>query len=215
MKRILLSLTAVVMMALGMNAKIFMIGDSHVSIKKYPERLAETLNKDMPEEEFEYFGIGGAGFYTFIDSEANMRRIFNAKPDILLVHLGTNDSYSRTFKDEFFQNNLRKFYERVHKELPDCIFVFVTPFYNKNKEKGTGRWQLNKNTRLCADRFLEFAAKHENIHVIDNNAEHGMDFIDKGLIRSDFVHLTDEGYRTLADQVLESFYNIAELWEFE
>ena len=215
MKRILLSLTAVVMMALGMSAKIFMIGDSHVSIKKYPERLAETLNKDMPEEEFEYFGIGGAGFYTFIDNEANMRRIFNAKPDILLVHLGTNDSYSRTFKDEFFQNNLRKFYERVHKELPDCIFVFVTPFYNKNKEKGTGRWQLNKNTRLCADRFLEFAAKHENIHVIDNNAEHGMDFIDKGLIRSDFVHLTDEGYRTLADQVLESFYNIAELWEFE
>ena len=215
MKRIFLFIAALFIMATGMNAKIYMIGDSHVSIKKYPNRMAETLNRDMPEEEFEYFGIGGAGFYTFINSEANMKKIYDAKPDILLVHLGTNDSYSRKFKDEYFQNNLKKFYEKVSEKLPNCQIVFITPFYNKNKEKGTGRWQLNKNTRLCADRIQEFVATHPNTHVIDNNAEHGMDFIDRKLIRTDFVHLTDEGYRVLADQVVESLYKIEALWEFE
>lgn len=191
-----------------------MIGDSHVSIKKYPQRMAEIIDRDMPEEEFEYWGIGGAGLYTFINSDANMRRIYNAKPDILIVHLGTNDSYSRVFKDEYFQNNLAKFYGLIRKNLPDCIMVFVTPFYNKNKAKGTGKWQLNHNTRLCADRYKEFAAKHDNIYIIDNNAEHGMDFINNKLIRDDYVHLTAEGYRVLADQVVESFYAIDDLWEF-
>ena len=197
----------------GLNAKIYMIGDSHVSIKKFPLRVAEIINNDMPEENFEFFGIGGAGFYTFINSETNMKKIFNAKPDILLVNLGTNDSYSRVFKQEFFTKNLNKFYERVHRQLPDCQIVFITPFFNKNKKDG--KWQINNNTRLCADVILDFADNHENVFVIDNNAEHGMDFIDNGLIRADWVHLTDEGYRVLADQIVESFYNIDELWEFD
>ena len=197
MKKIIL--TAVVAFLVGFAAqaqRVFMTGDSHVNSKIYPNTVEQILREEMPDLEFAYNCKVGTGFYTFNKSEELMKPIMDFAPEVLVVHLGTNDSYMKNFDPQRFLRTVTTFYDNIKAAFPECRLVFVSPFYNKLKDK-----TLNESTRACADAYVEFCNTHPDAYLIDNNAEHGMDFIDGGLIRKDFVHLTADGYKTLGEQV--------------
>ena len=197
-----------------MSQRIFMTGDSHVAGKIYPRTVGEILEQYSPEIQFDFWGKNGARFDTFNDDPSMMRRIYDADPDIIIVHLGTNDSYSSEFNERRFIKNLDEFYENIQDNLPGCKIIFVTPFFNKIRAKGGGKWQVNNNTRLCADALLDFAANHPDCYVADNNGDYGMTFIEQpGLIRDDNVHLSVEGYRILGEQVAEEILSLPDLLE--
>ena len=192
--------------------RIFMVGDSHVCSKIYPERVGDILVDAEPAIDFSYWGKIGASLLTYNESAEMMKRIYDAEPDVLIVHLGTNDSYSHQFNRGQFLEHLTTFYDNVEHHLPDCAIVFVTPFYNRLKDH-----TVNHNTRVCADEYLEFASSHRNAYVVDNNADYGMVFLDGGeeLIRHDGVHLTVKGYEELGDQVGEGLIETDGIWTLE
>lgn len=189
--------------------KIFMTGDSHVASKIYPERVGDILVDADPEIEFSFAGHNGAAFYTFNETPSLMHSIYAAEPDILIVHLGTNDSYTKDFNNQKFLSDVEEFYDNVRNNCPDVLTVFITPFYNRLKDGS-----VNKSTRECADAIVRFAKARENVFVIDNNEEYGMHFLDNSgtLMRPDGVHLTVEGYEELGDQVGQGLIDIDELW---
>lgn len=191
--------------------KVFMVGDSHVSSRIYPEAVGDILVDADPEIDFDYWGKAGAGFYTFNESPAMMSHVYNAGADLLVVHLGTNDSYTRRFDKAKFLQDLSTFYSNVSAHCPGVPVVFVTPFFNKIK----GSKEVNANTRVCAEAIREFAAGRDGIYVVDNNATHGMHFLNGGreLINRDNVHLTVEGYRELASQVGQALIDMDPLWQ--
>lgn len=191
---------------------IFMTGDSHICSKIYPETVGDILVEADPEINFSYWGKVGARFDTFNDNPDFMEKIYEAEPDILIVNLGGNDSYSKEFNKERFLKYLTTFYNNVLDHFPNCKIVFVTPCYNFFKDK-----TLNENPRLCADAYLEFEETHPNVYVIDHNATHGMYFIDGGeeLIRSDGVHYTAKGYEEMGEQIGSALLEIEDLWWIE
>lgn len=197
-----------------------MVGDSHVAGKTYPRTVESILTDNVDSCKFTYFGINGAFFTTFCKPE-NLDTIFTVKPDILIVHLGTNDSYSRKFNPEVLRQNMTNFYNAVHDSLPEVKMVFVTPFVNKfkrtirtkNKKRRTV-WDINNNTCTCADVIVKFCEKHPNdTRVVNHNASHGTEFLTNGLINSrDFVHLTAQGYALLGTQVAEELLQLPDLF---
>lgn len=192
--------------------RVFMTGDSHVAGKIYPETVKEVLTREQPEIEFSYWGKNGASFNSFNESREQMNIIYDADPDVLVVNLGTNDSYSTNFDEERFTKNVAIFYNNIQSNLPGCAIVFITPFYNKNKAKGTGKWTVNENTRICADALIDFAFNHHNVYIIDNNAFTELEFIEgDGLIRDDNVHLTVAGYKMLGQDVANALLDFSGL----
>lgn len=192
---------------------VFMAGDSHVCSRIYPEEVEKILCREEADISFSYYGKIGAGFYTYNDSPAMMEEIYEADPDILIVHLGTNDSFTKRFNRREFLSNVEKFYDNVVSRHPECKIVFITPFYNKLK----GSKKANRSTRQCADAYLEFAGNHGNVYVIDNNADHGMFFLDHKdrMMRNDCVHLTEKGYEELGRQVGRALAELEDLWIIE
>lgn len=192
---------------------VFMAGDSHVCSKIYPRGVEAILEREEPDISFSYYGKIGAGFYTYIESRAMMDEIYEANPDILIVHLGTNDSFTRNFNRKEFLRNVGIFHGDVEKRFPECKIVYITPFYNRLK----GSSKPNRNTRRCADALLDFAASHSNAYVVDNNATHGMYFLDhkESLMRHDCIHLSEKGYEVLAEQVGDALAEMEDLWIIE
>ena len=142
-------LTAVVAFLVGFAAqaqRVFMTGDSHVNSKIYPNTVEQILREEMPDLEFAYNCKVGAGFYTFNKSEELMKPIMDFAPEVLVVHLGTNDSYMKNFDPQRFLRTVTTFYDNIKAACPECRLVFVSPFYNKLKDK-----TLNESTRACAD----------------------------------------------------------------
>lgn len=190
-----------------------MAGDSHVCSKIYPRGVERILCEEEPDINFSWTGKIGAGFYTYIDSPSLMEEIYASEPDILIVHLGTNDSYTKRFNRVEFLRNVETFYKDVTNRFPQCKIAFVTPFYNRLK----GSSKANRSTRRCADALLDFSAGHRNTYVIDNNADFGMHFLNHHgeLMRHDCVHLTERGYAELAEQVGNALAATEDLWIIE
>lgn len=206
MKRNILATLIIAVAAIlpGNAQKVFMVGDSHVAGKIYPEVVGENLQSEVDGLEFDYWGKNGARFDTFNKNPEYMNRIFQAKPDILVVHLGTNDSYAQEFKKRWFDENIQKFYDNVIGRLPDCKIIFVTPFINKLRANS----DPNESTIVCSKAIVDFAASHPNCFVADNNADYGDAFISNPeLIRQDNVHLSPEGYEGLGLQVASEIFN--------
>ncbi len=204
----------------GRAETIMMVGDSHVAGKTYPRTVESLLTDHVKDCHFTFFGINGASFPTFCKPE-NLDTIFSIRPDILIVHLGTNDCYARKFNPDVFRQNMTRFYNAVHDSLPEVKMVFVTPFFNKHKhtirsknKKRRTVWELNNNNATCADEIVKFHEKHpEDTRVINHNAAHGMDFLNNGLINArDNVHLTVPGYVMLGTQVAEEFLTLPDLF---
>lgn len=214
---ILTAVMAVCCVFPALSKKIFLAGDSHVAGKIYPEKMGELLRENSPENEFAWWGKNGAGYYTYNDTPEYMDTIYDFAPDILVVHLGTNDCYTRGHFDEAkFTDDVDIFCHNVKENLPDCRIVFVTPFENKLRDKKNrkGRGPVNPHNRTCAADLSAYSHSHDDIFVIDNNADAGMMFLKgKNLIRPDKVHLTEKGYEILASQVTEKLLEIEPLWE--
>ena len=155
-----------------------MIGDSHVAGKIYPQTVDSILKFNRVECDFHFRGINGATLSTFCKNE-NIDSIIACHPDIIIVHLGTNDSYSRNFNKEQFRRNLTHFYDGIHANLPSVQFVFITPFVNKlkryNRRKKQYIREINRNTVLCAEEIDHFCGEHLDTWCINHNALHGMD----------------------------------------
>lgn len=208
-----LIIASLFILAFAFNApalNVFMIGDSHIGSKIYPETVGDILEEADPEIQFDWWGKNGARYDTYNSSPEMMKRIYDSKPDILIVHLGTNDSYTKNFDKNRMMRNITTFYDNVKSRFPECRLVLVSPFYNRLKDRS-----VNDNAGICADVMLDFAETHPHVYVVDNNGDYGTYFLDGGktLIRDDGVHLTAKGYEKLGEQVGAAVVEMVDLWD--
>ncbi|MCH5233874.1 MAG: hypothetical protein J1E16_01150 [Muribaculaceae bacterium] len=194
--------------------KVFMTGDSHVNSKIYPHKVEEVLRSRHPDIDFGWWAKNGICFYSYKFNPEYYDSIFAFRPDILIVHLGTNGAYDTNFTRASFRQELNAFYDVLLDSLPEVKVVFVTPFTNKRRKyKKKGSWRINYKNREVSDEIVAFVNNHPNTYVIDNNSEAGMKFLKtKGLIRRDNVHLTEAGYEVLGEEVGEDILTIDPLW---
>ena len=197
-----------------MAQKVFMTGDSHVFAKIYPTEVEQILRSRHHNMEFDWWAKNGICFYSFNSTPEYYDSIFAFKPDILIVHLGTNGAYDNTFTRPKFRAEMENFYSTLTESLPEVKVVFVTPFTNKKRKyRKKGKWFVNHKNRDVADEIIAFTEAHPDTYVIDNNAEVGMKFLkSKGLIRPDNVHLTEAGYKELGQMVGTQVLEISPLW---
>lgn len=214
-KKLALGVLLTLMGVLNLPAqRVYMTGDSHVFAKVYPNKVEEILKTQHPEMEFGWWAKNGICFYSFNSTPEYWDSIMAFRPEILIVHLGTNGAYANNFTRQAFRNEMEQFYATLTEAFPEVKVVFVTPFTNKKRRnKKRGRWHVNTKNRDVADEIIAFVADHPNTFVIDNNAEVGMDFLrNRALIRPDNVHLTEAGYEKLGTMVGTEILEIAPLW---
>ena len=204
-----------ILTGVNLNAqRVFMTGDSHVFAKTYPNKVEEILRNRFPDMEFSWWAKNGICFHSFNHTPEYFDSIVAFKPEILIVHLGTNGAYNNNFKRKAFRNEMENFYATISDCVPDVKVVFITPFTNKKRKyRRKGKWRINYKNRDVSEEIISFVADHPNTFVIDNNAESGMSFLkSKTLIRPDNVHLTEAGYALLGEQVGNHILEIKELW---
>lgn len=186
-----------------------MLGDSHVTSVIYPDKVEELLKEAYPDVEFAYYGKVGAGYYTYNNKPELLDTVYSFEPDILIITLGGNDCYTPKFQKEKFLSDVDIFYHNFKNDFPDCQIVFFTPFYNMFKAGKKSKREINYMNGDCAEALIEFSNAHSGTYVIDNNAEHGMDYIEQpGLLRKDGVHLTKEGYEKLGIELGEGLLEL-------
>lgn len=211
-------ISALAVLAIGMGSmtaqRVFMTGDSHVFAKVYPNTIEELLKAKHEDVDFGYWAKNGICFYSFNNTPEYFDTIFKFQPDILIVHLGTNGAYDNNFTRQAFRQEMENFYSTLTDSVPNVKTIFVTPFTNKKRKyRKKGKWHVNYKNKDVAEEIKSFVNDHPGTYVIDNNESAGMKYLKtRGLIRPDNVHLTEEGYRMLGEEVGNEVLGIEEIW---
>jgi lysophospholipase L1-like esterase len=157
------------------------------------------LTNGNPGVLYHSIGVNGAR-YTDFTNRKYIRQLSLLKPSLLIVSLGTNESFGRNFSEEEFAAQIRAFVNLVREEMPDVTLLLTTPIesyrrYYKNKKR---YYRPNENMPRVAASIRSLTADEGlaclDLYSVGGGQESCAKWFESGMLGSDRVHFSRSGY---------------------
>ncbi len=205
----------------GKPFRILHLGDSHIKKGFCTDPIREELQKRYGVLlKVEPMGINGATYLTFSSSE-KIKEIADFEPDLMIVSLGTNDSYSHSFSAEQMKFNMEVFFTMLEEKCPNLPIILTTPpaSYFKHRQRIRRRrystyYTYNRQTAK-ASQTIKYLARSRNFALIDLYARYGSQkqtetWLRQGLMRQDHVHYSAEIYNKFGEAIAKALIKFVE-----
>ncbi len=164
------------------------------------------LETDSPGILYHGIGVNGAKFSDYNKYPLFFDQMKALQPDLVIVSLGTNESFDKVDGAEF-ENQMSLFLQNIHNRFPGMPILVTTPppsLFNR-KSKNTFIDDYVRRINATADARFAIYDLYARLGGHDGISEN----LSKGLLGSDRVHYTKEGYqlqgRLLAEAILNGF----------
>lgn len=159
-----------------------------------------NLTNGSPGILYHAVGVNGAMFVHYTD-ETFIRRLAALRPSLLIVSLGTNETFGRRFNTDEFASQAEAFIRLARRHMPGVCLLLTTPAecYKRVYVAKKRTYVRNENTARAA-RALVRAARKEGVACWDLFAATGganscRKWQAAGLMGRDRVHFSKEGYQ--------------------
>jgi hypothetical protein len=153
------------------------------------------LNFDSSDPGIIYhtIGINGARIESYLKCDYFIPHLRALNPDLVIISLGTNDSYSYQFDSIKFESEITQMVSNIRQANPGSAILFTTPGDNRIHKRN-----INPST-IKASRTIIHQADELNYSYWDFNTIMGgpgsaSDWNNEGLGHTDFLHFTRKGY---------------------
>lgn len=172
------------------------------------------LMNDEPGISYTSIGINGAGLYTYLGNDRFEEQLKTYPPDFFAYSVGTNDgntTYDR-FKPEVYKRNLEKMMQMALRANPDCALLLTVPNDSYYRRK-----YLNKNIARERTVIIELAEEYKmavwDLYGVMGELGSSKTWKINGLMRSDLVHFTMDGYHFKGDLYIDAFLKFMDQME--
>jgi lysophospholipase L1-like esterase len=124
-------------------------------------------------------------------------------PDVVFFGIGINDAHGPNFSKESYMANYEQLIRQIKAVNPNVLLVFITnnDSYGYNKK-------LNTNADLVRDAMRELARHHNGVlwdlYGVMGGLKSSNNWKVNGLMKSDRIHFTGEGYVLIGDLLFNS-----------
>ncbi|MGV8079401.1 MAG: SGNH/GDSL hydrolase family protein [Syntrophales bacterium] len=167
--------------------------------KGYLDYLSEMLRREYPACSLRIVNEGLPGDTADCGLYRIETDILEESPDCVLVQYAINDA-SLGFTTDQFKRTIRGIIEKVRRAGEAEVVLVTSSFIGDNRENAIVEEYYKILADLGTEEGLPVARVHE--HWKRKVAE-GVDW--RSLVQFDFVHPTTEGYRYMAEAVMEIF----------
>ncbi len=174
-----------------------------------------NLTNGQPGILYHSVGVNGAMYVNYTD-EDYVRQLALLNPSLLIISLGTNETFGRRFNRSEFAGQIETFISLVKKQMPHTAILLTTPpeCYKRVYVNKKRTYVRNENTERAAKAIVD-VARREGVACWDLFAATGgknssAKWHKAGLMGRDRVHFTKEGYQeqgTLLYRALMQTYN--------
>ncbi len=205
----------------GKPIRILHLGDSHIKKGFCTDPIRDELQKRYGVlVKVEPMGINGATYVTFSSSE-KIKEIADFEPDLMIVSLGTNDSYSHRFSAEQMKLNMEVFFTMLEEKYPNLPIILTTPpaSYCKHRQRIRRRrystyYTYNRQTAKACQ-TIKYFARSKNFALIDIYARYGSQkqtkaWLRQGLMRDDHVHYSAKAYNKFGLTIAKALIKFVE-----
>ncbi|NQY30264.1 MAG: hypothetical protein HRT69_12430 [Flavobacteriaceae bacterium] len=169
------------------------------------------LMNDNSGIEYTTIGVNGASFAFYDRSAYFEKQLLLYKPDLFIISIGTNDTYTTDFKPQKFKAYYEQLIGYIQKANPDCAILLTVP--NDSYYK---RQYANPNTKVAAEVIYELSELYQmavwDLYEIMGGFNSSQKWYTNKLMPKDRIHFTRKGYDIKADLLLKALVNS---WEQE
>jgi acyl-CoA thioesterase I len=185
-------------------AKVLVVGSSSTvgvgassPSKTYVARLEPDLEQAVTGADFEVVGRGVSGEVAQGAADRMRREVEDVKPDLVVWQVGTNDALSHVAIDRF--RNCLKTTLAWLKER-DIDVVLINPQYAQALVKDDAYYEQVVNTigNVAQESQVLLVDRYGAMRKLDLGSSRPVD------LSPDNLHMNDEGYRRLAEQLTET-----------
>ncbi|WP_103983195.1 GDSL-type esterase/lipase family protein [Parabacteroides chinchillae] len=159
-----------------------------------------NLTNGKPGILYHSIGVNGAMFVNYTD-ENYVRQLALLNPSLLIISLGTNETFGRNFTSQEFEGQAKDFIRLVKKYMPDVCILLTTPpeCYKRVRVNKKRTFVRNDNTQRAAKALVDVARK-EGIACWDlfsatGGKKSSRKWQEKQMFGRDRIHFTKEGYQ--------------------
>jgi lysophospholipase L1-like esterase len=177
-----------------------------------------TFRKDGPGVIYDSIGLNGtwAGVLaTYVNGDHWIEQLRMAKPDLVIINYGTNESGYRNYVETSYPKDVREIIRRVRSAVPDASILMMSPMDRGAREAGgtigtvaTLPKLIAMQAKLAADNGCAFFNTFEAMGGPGTMGKWYM--AEPRLVSADFIHPMPAGARivgTLLYQALMDGYN--------
>jgi lysophospholipase L1-like esterase len=160
------------------------------------------LDNGFPGITMTGIGVNGASVASYMKCADLQRDLKLVKPDLVLFAIGVNDASGRNFIPEDFKSRYSWLISQVRAASPDCSFIFIT---NNDNLRRVGRRskKVNEHGPVVEKAFMDMAKEYGGGLWDLFGIMGGLGSVSKwravGMVQSDGVHFTNEGYDLIGD----------------
>lgn len=158
-------------------------------------------------------GVNGAMFVNYTDADY-VRQLALLKPSLLIISLGTNESFGRRFTIEEFTGQIEDFLYLVKKYMPETTLLLTTPAecYKRVWVNKRRTYVRNNFTEKAAEAIVKLADR-KGLACWDMFAATGgrgssKKWFDNKLMGRDRVHFNREGYYEQGTLLFKALVNL-------
>jgi len=164
------------------------------------------LMNDNSGVEYTTIGVNGASFAFYDRCTYFEKQLQLYKPDLFIISIGTNDTYTTDFKPLKFKTYYKQLIGSIQKANPDCAILLTVP--NDSYYK---RQYANPNTKLAAKVIYELSEQYQmavwDLYEIMGGFNSSQKWYTNKLMPKDRIHFTRKGYDIKADLLLQALVN--------
>ncbi len=158
-----------------------------------------SLTNGSPGILYHGIGVNGAMFTHYTDT-AYVKQLALLQPALLIISLGTNETFGRRFQSEEFEGQVKQFLVMVKRYLPETAILLTTPPECYKRIWVNKKRQFTRNTQTeVAASTLRKVAKEEGVACWDlfqttGGKQSCKRWLNQHLLGRDRIHFTREGY---------------------
>ena len=152
-----------------------------------------TLESDDPGVVYHSVGINGASIPSFLRCQLFEEELSVLAPDLVILSLGTNDAYGKTFDTLVYYNNYDTLIQRIIRANPEVAIMITVPnddYYHKRYP--------NPFTKEQEQVIYNLAKKYNagvwDLYKMMGGFNASQIWYEYGLMKYDRIHFTKKGY---------------------
>lgn len=154
-------------------------------------------------------GLNGADVKLYRKNNRFGEQLKDLHPNIVIVSIGTNDSFNPAFKVDDFKTSYSALIDTIKKALPGVIIILTTP-----GDHSLSNQRLNPNIPLVCNQIENVAADKDCLLWDFNSLMGGLGSIknwaNKGLSAPDHLHLSKQGYKLQGELFYQALVDLFE-----
>lgn len=159
-------------------------------------------------------GVNGSRFVSFQRCDLFEEQLPYVRPDLIIMSIGTNDSSEPGYDSTNYKANFKSFLDQIRTANPNCAIMLTMPNDNYVRRKYHND-NLSSVRSVIYELAEEYDAKVWDLYGIMGGSGSARTWRDAGMMKTDLVHFTKEGYLIKGDLFYQAFLEDYLKWHNE